>query len=82
MKAFNRQLFRDTFHNRILEERNKASRHLGIKVFADQIGVSPSTITNITYKDYPSAETLAKVCIWLGVSADMFINKYYKPNEL
>jgi transcriptional regulator with XRE-family HTH domain len=39
----------------------------GIRVTAEQIGVSPATLSRVERGNLPDLETFRKVCEWLGV---------------
>lgn len=45
----------------------------GIRVTADQIGISPATLSRVERGNLPDLETFRKVCQWLGVDPGVFL---------
>jgi transcriptional regulator with XRE-family HTH domain len=39
----------------------------GIRVTADQIGISPATLSRVERGNLPDLETFSKICEWVGV---------------
>lgn len=46
---------------------------MGIRAAAQEIGISPATLSRIERGHLPDSRTLGKICEWLGVDPGVFI---------
>lgn len=68
MKLLNSQKLSDSIFNRIWND------DLTFRAAADQSGVPSGTLYRVYKGKEPSIETYFKLCVWLEVSADNFLN--------
>ena len=46
-----------------------------VRTLAEEIGISPSTVSRLANGETPDMDSLAAVIVWMGVSADVFFTR-------
>ena len=71
-KRFKQKRFEKAVSDEMFRYQYCAKRHIGLREFADSIGVSAATLSRIERGGTPDLETFFKLCCWMGVDAKKF----------
>lgn len=73
-KLFRQEEFTEQVKSFMFLQISKEKRRIGVREFANQVGISPSTFSRIENGKVPDLETFFKFCNWMGLSPYNFMN--------
>lgn len=71
-KAFDSKAFSDAVKEKMFTTMANEKRRIGVREFAEQIGVSSATLSRITNDNVPDIETFFTLCRWMSRSTNDF----------
>ena len=73
-QIFNIKKFSQDVRLKIYGSVYKEQRHIGLREFSSEIGISAATLSRIMREKQPDVETFFKLCKWLKSPMSRYIN--------
>lgn len=72
---FNKNKFSIAVKEKMFTQMTSEKRRIGVREFSKQIGISSATLSRIENGKTPDIETFFKICYWLKISSNDFIQE-------
>jgi len=71
---FKQKLFSDAVKQKMFSIMATEKRRIGVREFAENIGISAATLSRVENGKMPDIETFFKLCFWMKRSSNEFYN--------